>query len=57
MKAQEIKVSAIYFQNVDVLIILTNVTFIFGKNRPDGLFAKYFNIWNEKIVSRKGIDI
>lgn len=31
MKAQEIKVSANYFQNVDILII-KNVTFTFGKN-------------------------
>lgn len=31
MKAQEIKVSANYFQYVDILII-TNLTFTFGKN-------------------------
>lgn len=44
MKTQEIEVSANYFRNVDILRIITNVTFIIGKKHPDGLFAKYFSI-------------
>lgn len=44
MKAQEIKVSPNCFQNMDILIIITNVTFVFGKKHPDGLLAIYCSI-------------
>lgn len=57
MKAQEIKVSANFFQNVGIRIIITNVTFIIGKNHPDGLSAEYFGICNDKNISRKGVGI
>lgn len=35
MKAQDIKVSLNCFQSMDILIIITNVTFILGKKQMD----------------------